>query len=271
MANNFLQYKYYLLSRASAMEIFSGAKEIAARLSFTATAKIDDAVDMGAYFEFVSEEQFTAEMGDSLHSAIKIDGDADLRAKLKCSDGYDTLVVIGGVSDLTHTAKLDDGADIKFEFAHKVGVDITPTLVGQAFFPVFVLDIKILTEFAASTGGAIKVSFNVGAEDDVRLTASVADEIITAMQVAGSSKERFTARALTPCNATALLKSLLPVMAKPTAIEALNSFPAKGETKVNVEVNASLFRGTILRDIDGMTLRDMDGKKFEELGLTEIL
>lgn len=270
MANNYLRYKYYLITRASAVEVETAVQEIFASLGFYPKAKLASAVNTALDLEIDVLTDFTTLLADVLRTVIPMAGTLDMEPSAKLSDVIDTEPqVLGMMHGVSFGGKVDE----------TIHAGITPSADLALSASVYLLR------------HVYSLVLNWSASNEIRAHPVLKETIKTGAKAETVGSITAYPKSTTPIKTEILTDGTMNIQAEISVAELLKTEPQvlgmgdiealaraigamRTQPKVNGELGVTpgitLYKIAQLSDYDDETLADMDDMSLDALDYIEI-
>lgn len=270
MANNFLRYKLYLVTRASAIEVETAVEEIFGEFGFFPKAKVANAVSFNTDFtgDFVTE--FTALLAEALNPEIPIEIKEDVKPTAKLSEAIDTEPqVFGMMHGVAFGGKVSNTAKTGMQTGADMAVSASIYLLRHVYS--LVLNWTASNEIRAHP--TVKATAKAGAKAEIVGTVTAVLKSTTPIKTEIFADGTMSVEA--GFSVTDLLKTEPQVFGQGD-IEALAQAIATERTEptvngdLDVKSGISLFKIAQLSDYDEETLDEMDSMSLDALDYIEL-
>ena len=269
MANNYLRYKYYLITRAAADEIYTAVQEIFMKMGVKPGAETAPSQKAAIHFTNTEEMKINASVAELLkHGAfISLKGDAAVDMKVSDSTGEEAR--IGTAFDLLSEMKLNGAHSSAIDEKTAYCLFVTAKVMKKMFYPDIPVAFDTTFEPMLEVGDSViaehqnKMSFNMRS-DAAKLSAPIETEA----RSENAFKGQTAVSEATPINHEVRIGVLIPSQVAISVLEGI-SFAIDEKTAYCFETGVTMFRRTLLADFDEKQLSEMDTKTFSQLSYVE--
>lgn len=270
MANNFLRYKLFLISRASYEEIVTAVKEIFARAEVTPLGKIDGANHIEISFESELGVDTSASVAAMMQTLARIDGECLVKGITKLSGSEKTSAVIDGSVNIRNgKAHVLQGFNAKASPTMNFKFGASARVYREIFYPA----IRILNSLGVSSNPSARSSVSAKASG-TRAELGVKPEIdVSDTQRAkiSSHSDAFVlleANVLQP-SATGVHGLILLPFAPLASLPQVQAPKISANIENSLSGKANLYILTFLSDYDDLYLSEMDDSDLRSLDYKE--
>lgn len=265
MANNYLRYKYYLITRAAADEIYTAVQEIFMKMGVKPGAETAPSQKAAIHFTNTEEMKINASVAELLKHGAFISLKGGATGDMKVSDSTGEEARIGTAFDLLSEMKLNSAHSSAIDGKTAYCLAVTAKVMKKMFYP----DIPVVFDAAYEptfevgdsviTGHQNKMSFNMRS-DAAKLSAPIETEA----RSENAFKEQATVSEATPINHEAQIGVLISSQAAISFLDGISS-AIDEKTAYCLKMGVTMFRRTILADFDEKQLSEMDIKTLSQL------
>lgn len=270
MANNFLRYKYYLITRASAVELETAVEEIFGTLGFFPKAKLANAMSFNTDFkgDFVTE--FTALLLTLLKTEIPMEMKGAVEPTAKISESMKTEPqLMGMMHGVSFEGKVSETEHTGMNTSADMALSASIYLLRHVYS--IVLNWTASNEIRAHP--VLKDTLKTGAKTEIIGTITAYPKSTTPIKTGLLADGTMTVEA--ELSVADLLKTEPRIVctgnieALAQAIETARTQP-KVDGALGVTPGITLYKISQLSDYDSETLDDMDSMSLDALDYIEI-
>lgn len=269
MANNYLRYKYYLITRAAADEIYTAVQEIFMKMGVKPGAETAPSQKAAIHFTNTEEMKINASVAELLKHGAAISLKGGATGDMKVSDSTSKEARIGTAFDLLSEMKLNSAHSSAINEKTAYCLAVTAKVMKKMFYPDIPVVFDTTFEPMLEVGDSVivehqnEMSFNMRS-DATKLSAPIETEA----RSENAFKEQAAVSEATPINHEVRIGVLIPSQVAISVLEGI-SFAINEKTACCFETGVTMFRRTLLADFDEKQLSEMDTKTFSQLSYVE--
>lgn len=269
MANNYLRYKYYLITRAAADEIYTAVQEIFMKMSVKPGAETAPSQKAAIHFTNTEEMKINASVAELLKHGVLISLKGGATGDMKISDSTVEEARIGTAFDLLSEMKLNIAHSFAIDEKTAYCLTVTAKVMKKMFYPDIPVAFDTTFEPMLEVGDSViaehqnEMSFNMRSD-----AAKLSTPIETEARSENAFKEQAAVSEATPINHEVRIGVLIPSQVAISVLEGI-SFTINEKTAYCFETGVTMFRRTLLADFDEKQLSEMDTKTFSQLSYVE--
>lgn len=269
MANNYLRYKYYLITRAAADEIYTAVQEIFMKMGVKPGAETAPSQKAAIHFTNAEEMKINASVAELLKHGAFISLKGGATGDMKVSDSTGEEARIGTAFDLLSEMKLNSVHSSAIDEKTAYCLAVTAKVMKKMFYPDISVAFDTTFEPMLEVGDSViaehqnEMSFNMRS-DAAKLSAPIETEA----RSENAFKEQAAVSEATPINHEVRIGVLIPSQVAISVLEGI-SFAINEKTAYCFETGVTMFRRTLLADFDEKQLSEMDTKTFSQLSYVE--
>lgn len=270
MANFFLRYKYYLITRATADEIAIGIQPILFAVNCKTLPKIDPAKHSGAKVTGAHKSRHTAVMYAGASSGVvsrnvnRIRGAPIVRDTEHGKLPVEMYVPLGVVVNEYLGQNVSSEQTLDFQF------HMTALVLLKSFLPVIEKDLHLTAKVDANVAELLKHGASIAGVSDISAKTELAEFISYGGRMSGHSKALFEAGTAVLSKLSGYAEIIAPFTPTAILLQAAQTKTIGCGITENTGIAASLFKRTKLSELDMQTLSALSVRPIRELDLTEI-